>query len=231
MLVADHHAVGRLRSGPHAVARPIDPAQLRDRRGLRVGTVLTRARVTFVILFMLVGAGCAPEKFRAADITGANFAREFQLTGHDGKPRTLADFRGKVVLLFFGFTHCPDICPTTLAKFAQVEKQLGADANRVQFLFVTVDPERDTPEVLARYTSAFDFQVIGLSGDAEAIARTAKEFKVIFQKQAGPTPQTYSVDHSAGTYVFDPEGRVRLFVSHNQSIDDLVHDIQLLLTS
>jgi protein SCO1/2 len=189
------------------------------------------ARVTFAILLTLVVAGCAPEKFRATDITGGNFAREFQLTGHDGKGRTLADFRGKVVLLFFGFTHCPDICPTTLAKFAQAAKQLGADANRVQFLFVTVDPERDTPEVLARYAPAFDPRVIGLYGDAQAIARTAKEFKVFFQKQPGKTPESYSVDHSAGTFVFDREGRVRLFVSHNQSIKDLVHDIRLLLAS
>ena len=188
-------------------------------------------RVTFAILLTLAVAGCAPEKFRATDITGANFAREFQLTGHDGKARTLADFRGKVVLLFFGFTHCPDICPTTLAKFAQAAKQLGADANRVQFLFVTVDPERDTPEVLSRYAPAFDPRVIGLYGDAQATARTAKEFKVFFQKQPGKTPETYSVDHSAGTYVFDREGRVRLLVSHNQSIENLVHDIRLLLAS
>ncbi len=187
-----------------------------------------RVALTAFVLAVVV-VGCAPEKFRATDITGANFAREFQLTGHDGKPRSLADFRGKVVLLFFGFTHCPDICPTSLAQFAQAAKQLGADANRVQFLFVTVDPERDTPEVLARYASAFDARVIGLYGDAQAIARTAKEFKVIFQKQPGKTPESYSVDHSAGTYVFDREGRVRLFVRHNQAIEDLVHDIRLLL--
>ena len=190
-----------------------------------------RARVTLAILLTLVAAGCAPEKFRATDITGANFGREFQLTGHDGKPRTLADFRGKVVLLFFGFTHCPDICPTTLAKFAQAAKQLGTDADRVQILFVTVDPERDTREVLARYAPAFGPRVIGLYGDAQEIARTAKEFKVIYQKQPGKTPESYSVDHSAGAFVFDPAGRVRLFVSHKHPIQDLVHDIRLLLAA
>ena len=182
-----------------------------------------------LVLLVLAATGCAPEKFRATDITGANFAREFELTGHDGKPRTLEDFRGRVVVLFFGFTHCPDICPTTLAQFAQAAKLLGADADRVQFLFVTVDPERDTPEVLAKYVPAFDARFLGLTGDAQAIARTAKEFKVIYQKQPGKTPDAYTVDHSAGIYVFDREGRVRLFVRHDRPAEDLVHDVRLLL--
>ena len=190
-----------------------------------------RAALALVILVAMTMAGCAPDKFRATDITGANFAREFQLTGHDGKPRTLADFRGKVVLLFFGFTHCPDICPATLAQFAHAAKQLGADADRVQFLFVTVDPERDTVEILAKYVPAFEPRFVGLTGDTQAIARTAKEFKVIFQKQPGKTADSYSVDHSAGTYVFDREGRVRLFVRHDQPVEDLVHDIRLLLAA
>ena len=187
----------------------------------------TAAALGFFLL--LAVAGCAPDKFRATDITGANFARDFQLTGHDGKPRTLSDFHGKVVLLFFGFTHCPDICPTTLAQFAQVAKQLGADAERVQFLFVTVDPERDTIEVLKAYVPAFDSRFLGLTGDAQAIARTAKEFKVIFQKQPGKTADSYTVDHSAGIYAYDRAGRVRLFVRHDQPVADLVHDIRLLL--
>ena len=187
----------------------------------------TAAALGFFLL--LAVAGCAPDKFRATDITGANFARDFQLTGHDGKPRTLSDFHGKVVLLFFGFTHCPDICPTTLAQFAQVAKQLGADAERVQFLFVTVDPERDTLEVLKAYVPAFDSRFLGLTGDAQAIARTAKEFKVIFQKQPGKTADSYTVDHSAGIYAYDRAGRVRLFVRHDQPVADLVHDIRLLL--
>ena len=175
-------------------------------------------------------AGCAPETFRATDITGAEFARTLDLTGHDGKPRKLADFKGKVVVVFFGFTHCPDVCPGTLSKLAEVAKRLGSDADEMQVLFVTVDPERDTPELLAQYVPAFDSRFIGLYGDAAATARTAKEFKVVYQKQPGKTPQTYTVDHSAGTFVFDRDGRVRLFVRYDQSVDDLVHDIGLLLS-
>jgi protein SCO1/2 len=174
-------------------------------------------------------AGCAPDTFRSTDITGADFARSLELTGHDGKPHTLADFRGKVVVVFFGYTHCPDVCPSTLAKFAEVAKRLGSDAERLQLLFVTVDPERDTAELLARYVPAFDPRFLGLYGDAATTARTAKDFKVVYKKQAGKTPESYTVDHSAGTFVFDREGRVRLFARHDQSIDDLVHDIRLLL--
>lgn len=188
-------------------------------------------RAVLALVLAVLLAACAPDQFRATDITGASFAREFQLTGHDGKPRSLTDFKGKVVVLFFGYTQCPDVCPTALAQFSQAAKQLGADADRVQILFVTVDPERDTQEVLSHYVPAFDSRFLGLYGDAEATARTAKEFKVIFQKQPGKTPEAYAMDHSAGTYVFDREGRVRLFVRHDQSVDDLVHDIRLLLAS
>jgi protein SCO1/2 len=173
--------------------------------------------------------GCAPETFRATDITGAGFARTLELTGHDGKAHSLADFRGKVVVVFFGFTHCPDICPVTLAKLAEVSRRLGDDADQMQVLFVTVDPERDTTEVLSRYVPAFNPHFLGLTGDAAAIARTAKEFKVVYQKTPGDKPGDYTVDHSSGTFVFDREGRVRLFVRHDQSAEDLVHDIRLLL--
>jgi len=188
-----------------------------------------RAAAALLLVCVLALAGCAPDQFRSTDITGANFARDFELTDHNGKSRALADFRGKVVVLFFGFTHCPDICPSTLAQFAQAAKQLGDDAERVQFLFVTVDPERDTPEVLRAYVPAFDSRFIGLTGDMPAITRTAKEFKVLFQKQPGKTADSYTVDHSAGTYVFDPAGRARLFARHDQPVPDLVHDIRLLL--
>ena len=174
-------------------------------------------------------AACTPDTFRATDITGAEFARSLELTGHDGKPRSLADFRGKVAVVFFGFTHCPDVCPTTLAKLSEVSKRLGGDADEMQVLFVTVDPERDTPEVLSRYVPAFGPQFVGLTGDPAAIARTAKEFKVVYHKQPGNTPDAYTVDHSSGTFVFDREGRVRLFVRHDQPVEDLVHDIRLLL--
>lgn len=176
-------------------------------------------------------AACSPEapKFRSTDITGADFGRELALTGHDGKPRTLADFRGKVVILFFGFTHCPDICPTTLADAAAALKKLGSDAARVQVLFVTVDPERDTPEVLAKYVPAFDPGFLGLTGDAAATQRAAKEFKIFYEKRPGGAPGAYTVDHSGQSYVLDAQGRLRLFVRHDRIAQDLAEDLRALL--
>ena len=187
--------------------------------------------VSALAALVVLGGCSAPsdESFRATDITGAEFARKLELTGHDGKPRTLSDFRGKVTVVFFGFTHCPDVCPTTLSKLAEVAKRLGPDADRMQVLFVTVDPERDTQEVLSRYVPAFDPRFLGLFGDLEATARTAKEFKIVYRKQEGKTADSYTVDHSSGTFIFDTEGRVRLFVRHDQPVDDLVHDLKVLL--
>jgi protein SCO1/2 len=189
------------------------------------------------ILFTLAAAGLggcgeraeAP-RFRLTDVTGANFGMELALTDHNGRPRTLADFRGKVVTVFFGFTHCPDVCPTTLAEMAQVVKALGPDGDRVQVLFVTVDPERDTQQTLARYVPAFHPGFLGLYGDAEATARAAKAFKVYFQKQPAKDGH-YSVDHSAGTYILDREGRLRLFAGYGTGAPVLLHDIRLLLGS
>lgn len=176
-------------------------------------------------------AACQPAgpKFRSTDITGVDYGRELALTGHDGKPRTLADFRGKAVVLFFGFAHCPDICPTTLADMAGVMKVLGADAARVQVLFVTVDPERDTGEVLAKYVPAFHPAFLGLYGDPQATQRVAQEFKVFYEKRAGSTPGSYSVDHGAQSYVLDPAGRLRLFVRHDRIATDLAEDLRTLL--
>jgi protein SCO1 len=186
-----------------------------------------------MVLLAAALAGCdsgAP-KFKASDVTGTTYGRDFELTGHDGKPRTLVDFRGKVVVLFFGYTQCPDVCPTTLSELAEAMQRLGPDAQRVQVLFATVDPERDTPELLARYVPAFNPSFLGLYGDAEATARTAKEFRIIYQKQPGQTPGTYTMDHSAGTFVFDPQGRLRLYASYGQGPDVFVHDIRELLRS
>jgi protein SCO1/2 len=175
-------------------------------------------------------AGCTQKQsFRSTDITGADFGKGFTLTDHNGVPRTLPDFKGKVVVMFFGFTHCPDVCPTTLAAMKEAMKRLGADAERVQVLLVTVDPERDTPEVLKQYVTAFDPRFLGLTGDAQAIARTTREFKVIAQKNPGPDPQNYTMDHSAGTYLFDAQGRLRLFMGYGQGPDVLVHDVRALL--
>jgi protein SCO1/2 len=190
---------------------------------------------SFLIFVVLIAcaplAACAPDgpKFQSSDVTGATFGRDFHLTDASGKPRTLADYRGKAVVIFFGYTQCPDVCPTTLAELAEVMKRLGPDADRVQVLFVTVDPQRDTPELLAKYVPAFDPRFAGLYGDAAATERTAKEFKIIYQKQPGATPGTYSVDHSAGTYIYDPQGRLRLYVSYGQSPDVFAHDLRELL--
>lgn len=190
-------------------------------------------KISLAIALLALLAGCggdAPQapKFALTDVTGVGFGKELNLTDHNGKPRTLADFRGKVVTVFFGFTHCPDVCPTTLAEMAQVRKALGADAGELQVLFVTVDPERDTPAVLKQYVPSFDPSFLGLYGDAEATARAAKEFKVFYQKQ--PTKNGgYSMDHSAGTFVLDQEGRLRLFAQYGQGPEALVHDIRILL--
>ena len=168
-------------------------------------------------------------QFKASDITGSSFGRDFELRDPQGNARRLADFRGKAVVVFFGYTQCPDVCPTTLAALAEAMKELGPDADRVQVLFITVDPERDTPALLAQYVPAFDPRFLGLYGDAEATARTAKEFKIIYQKVPGSSAGTYTMDHSAGTYVFDPQGRLRLYVANGQGADVFAHDLRELL--
>lgn len=176
-------------------------------------------------------AACSPEgpKFKTSDVTGASFGRDFALTDANGKARTLADFRGKAVVVFFGYTQCPDVCPTTLATLAEAMKQLGADADRVQVLFVTIDPARDTAELLRNYVPAFDQRFMGLRGDDGATQKVAREFKIIYQKQPGSTPETYTMDHSAGTYIFDPQGRLRLFVNHGQGAEVFAHDLREIL--
>ncbi len=196
---------------------------------------MTRRLVLSLLLlsaFLLAACGqnAPAPKFRLTDVTGVNFGKELALTDHNGKPRTLADFHGKVVVMFFGFTHCPDVCPTTLAELALVAKELGKDADRMQVLFVTVDPERDTPELLQRYVPAFNPAFLGLYGDAEATARTAKEFKIFFQKQPLPGG-SYSVDHSAGTFILDSQGRLRLLAQYGLPATDLLHDIRILLAA
>jgi protein SCO1/2 len=177
---------------------------------------------------LLAGCGDDAAQFKLTDVTGAKFGRDFALTDHHGTPRRLADFRGKVVAVFFGFTHCPDVCPTTLADLAGAMKELGEQAAEVQVLFVTLDPERDTPAVLRQYVPAFHPAFLGLHGDADAIARTAVEFKVFYQKQPAAAGG-YSLDHTAGTYLFDREGRLRVFAQQGQEATALLHDIRLLL--
>jgi protein SCO1/2 len=180
---------------------------------------------------LLCLSACQPgEKFVNTDVTGLDYAKDFALTDHNGKPRTLADFKGKAVVMFFGYTQCPDVCPTTMAEMANVMQQLGPLADRVQVLFVTVDPARDTQTILAQYVPAFDKRFLGLYGDDAATAKVAKEFKVFFQKVPGKTPGSYTMDHTAGSYVFDPKGSIRLFVKHGQGTEPIVHDLKLLLS-
>ena len=168
-------------------------------------------------------------KFKLTDVTGADFGRELNLIDHTGRARTLADFSGRVVVVFFGFTHCPDACPTTLAELALVTKELGADAGGLQVLFVSVDPERDTPDLLAKYVTAFNPSFLGLYGDAAATARAAKSFKIFYRKQP-LEGGSYTVDHSAGTFILDQQGRLRLFAQYGAGAPALLHDIRILLS-
>lgn len=168
--------------------------------------------------------------FKNTDVTGLDYAKDFALPDYNGKMRTLADFKGKAVVVFFGYTQCPDVCPTTMAEMANVMQQLGQLADRVQVLFITLDPARDTPAVLSKYVPAFDPRFLGLVGDQAATDKVAKEFKVFYQKVPGKEPGSYTMDHTAGSYVFDPQGRLRLFVRHGQGPEPIVHDLKLLLS-
>lgn len=182
--------------------------------------VTALAALAIVALASFAVAALRPDKpaFDATDVTGVAWGRDFQLRGHDGKPHELADFRGKVVALYFGYTRCPDVCPTTMAALGQAARLLGRDAERLQGLFVTVDPQHDKPAVLARYVASFNESFIGLYGDARAIRRTAREFKV----ESGR-------DHSAPVFVFDPSGRLRLILRPNATPQSIARDIRLLL--
>jgi protein SCO1/2 len=178
-------------------------------------------------------AGCergpAPPSFNAIDITGAEYARDFDLTDASGQRRRLADFKGKVTVVFFGYTQCPDVCPTTLLELAQVKQALGADGGRVQGIFITIDPERDTPAALKAYVEAFSPDFVALRGTDEETRTLAKGFKVYYAKVPGTTASSYTMDHTAGSYVFDSGGRVRLFTRYGSAPEALKHDLQLLL--
>ncbi len=173
--------------------------------------------------------GGAPPGFEAVDITGVDWGKDFELTDFNQKRRTLADFRGKLVLLFFGYTHCPDMCPTTMAKMGEAMRLLGADADRVQGLFVTVDPMRDTPQVLAQYVPAFFPTFLGLYGTEQQTANAAKEFKVYFQAQKPGASGFYTVDHSGPVYALDRHGRLRLFIKPEMNAESVVRDLRILL--
>jgi len=174
------------------------------------------------------GATAKPS-FKGVDITGAEYARTLSLTDPDGQRRSLADFKGKVVVVFFGYTQCPDVCPTTMAELAEVKRQLGADGARVQGIFVTLDPERDTAVLLKAYVANFGPDIVGLRGTPEEIQAAAKEFKVFYNKVPGKTETSYTVDHTAGSYIFDAMGKVRLFTRYGSGAQALIDDLKLLL--
>ena len=176
-------------------------------------------------------AGCAENKpqFKAVDITGADYAKDFALPDVDGRMRSVHDFAGKVVVVFFGYTQCPDACPTTLAEIAQAKKLLGAEGAKVQPVLITVDPERDKPEVLKAYVGNFGPDFIALRGTPEQTAAVAKDFKVYYKKVDSKTPGAYLMDHSAASYVYDTQGRLRLYARYNGGAQALADDIRLLL--
>lgn len=189
--------------------------------------------MALVALFALSGCQPAPQpsSFQATDITGAGFARDFRLTDHNGRIRTLADFKGKAVAVFFGYTHCPDVCPTTLADFAAALKLLGEQAGRVQVIFVTVDPQRDTPDILRQFVPAFNPSFLGMYSDTDTLKRLAKEYKVVYQKTSVKAADDYLIDHSAGTYIYDPKGNLRLLMPYGSSPEAIAHDLKMLLSS
>ena len=196
---------------------------------------MNRRHLLRASLLLAAGAGaltaCTESKpqFAAVDLTGADYAKDFQLPDHTGVMRSLKDFRGKLVVLFFGYTQCPDVCPTTMTELAQAKKALGADGDKVQGIFVTVDPERDTPEVLKGYMANFDPTFIALRGTPEQLAAMAKDFKVYYKRVDGKSPTTYTMDHSAASYVYDTQGRLRLYTRYGSGADALASDLRLLL--
>ena len=185
-----------------------------------------------IAALLIALTACSPKpEFKNIDITGSTaFGKDFNLLDPDGKVRTLADFKGKVVLMFFGYTQCPDICPTTLTEMQQVMTLLGPQSDKVQVLFVTVDPERDTAAILKQYVPAFDPRFLGLRpADDAALEKVAKDFKIYYKKVPGTSPGSYTMDHTAGSYAFDPEGRLRLYIKHAQGPEALAHDLKELL--
>jgi protein SCO1/2 len=196
-----------------------------------------RRRLMICAAAALVLSGCSrpggdgAPSFKGIDITGAEYARDLKLTDVDGKRRSLADFKGKVVVVFFGYTQCPDVCPSTLAELAQVKQALGAEGQRIQGVFVTVDPDRDTADVLRAYVANFGADFVALRGSADETQAAAKAFKVFFAKVPGKTETSYTIDHTAGSYLFDPQGRVRVFTRYGSGAEALAHDLRLLLAA
>ena len=194
---------------------------------------MDRRHLILAPLALLPLAACermaSKPQFKAVDITGADYAQGFDLPDANVQRRTLADFKGQVVVVFFGFTHCPDVCPTTLLELAAVKKRLGADGEKVQGVFITVDPERDTPPLLKAYVENFGAGFVALRGTPEETRALAKAFKVFYAKVPGKTEDSYTMDHTAASYVFDTQGRVRLFTRYGSGAEALAADLKLLL--
>ena len=198
-------------------------------------TALRTLGAVAMLATVLAVAGCdkllpgPTASFKSVDVTGAEYGRELALPDASGKPRTLADFKGKVSVVFFGYTHCPDVCPTTLSELAEVKRMLGPQGDRVEAIFVTVDPERDTPEILTAYMNNFGPDFVALRGTPEQTAAAAREFKVFYAKVPGKTDDSYTVDHTAGSYVIDTKGHLRLFARYGMPADALASDLKQLL--
>lgn len=191
---------------------------------------MMRALHALLVCIALAACDSKPAAFNAIDITGvAGYADDFKLTDHNGTRRSMADFRGKAVAIFFGFTHCPDVCPTTLVEMKTAMSLLGKDSERLQVLFITVDPKRDTPALLKQYVPSFHPSFLGLYGDEAATTKVAKDFKIVARINPGKTADSYTVDHSAGMLVFDPQGKLRLFVNYGMSGEKIAADIKKLL--
>jgi protein SCO1/2 len=188
-------------------------------------------RILLLTTCALFFQACAPDKptFKAIDLTGADYAQGFQLKDQFGQERTLADFKGQVVVVFFGFTQCPDFCPTTLTEWVQVKKALGENSQKLQAVFITVDPERDQPEVLKEYMANFDPSFLALIPSMEELPSLAKSYKIYYKKVPGPTPTSYTMDHQAGTYIYDTEGQLRLYARYGLGPVAVTEDIGKLL--
>ena len=193
--------------------------------------IKTIAASALLISATALFSACAEKKaeFKGVDITGAEYARDLPLTDHNGQPRHLKDFAGKVVVVFFGFTQCPDVCPTSMQELAEVKRTLGADGERLQGIFVTVDPERDTADVLKAYMANFDPTFLALRGNAQELAAVAKDFKIYYKKVDGKTHTSYTIDHSAGSYVYDTAGRLRVYHRYGSGAAALAADVATLL--
>ncbi|MEN9887985.1 MAG: hypothetical protein RL559_22 [Pseudomonadota bacterium] len=190
-----------------------------------------RKRFFLIATLLMALAGCSPDKpaFRGVDITGADYAKDFALSDQDGRTRSIQDFKGKVVVVFFGYTQCPDVCPTTLQELVEVKRALGADGDKLQAVFVTVDPERDTQELLKAYMGNFDPSFVAVRPSLEQLQPLLKDFKIYAKKVEGKTATSYTMDHSAQSYLYDPQGRLRLYSRYGSGAQVLTEDVRLLL--